>query len=212
MAPSIFAEKDLARILSDVNGYGHIFLDHIHAWDWYELVYDNSDHEAYYCPELVKLFYNPIDQASITFDTYQILVHMPTGDIVIALPVLEEFTHVSCNPHHSDPLPLIDYMTVMGARCTEQDRGLKASTTFRNIHCVGRWIQRNILGLDHTTSFNRPVLQIIHDLMTRQHTTCINKTIFHKYHHQLLTHARCKVLAPSFDHSSVKDFLTRCSF
>ena len=48
MAPSIFAEKDFARILSDVNGYGHEFLDRIRAWDWYELVYDNSDHEAYY--------------------------------------------------------------------------------------------------------------------------------------------------------------------
>ena len=35
---------------------------------------------------------------------------MPTGDIVITLPLLEEFTHVSCNPHHRDPLPLIDYM------------------------------------------------------------------------------------------------------
>jgi len=31
MAPSIFAEKDFARILNDVNGYGHIFLDRIHA-------------------------------------------------------------------------------------------------------------------------------------------------------------------------------------
>jgi len=73
---------------------------------------------------------------------------MPTGDIVITLNLLEDYTHVPSNPHHRVPLPLIDYMTVMGARCTEQDKGLKASTTFRNIHCVGYWIQRNILGLD----------------------------------------------------------------
>jgi len=33
---------------------------------------------------------------------------------------------VPSNPHHSDPLPLIEYMTIMGARCTEQDRRLKA--------------------------------------------------------------------------------------
>ena len=95
-------------------------------------------------------------------------------------------------------------MTVMGARCTEQNRGLKASTTFRNVHCVGRWIQRNILGLNHTTSFNRPVLQIIHDLMTRQHTICINKIIFHsiitnssrtrgaKYSHPVLITRLCR--------------------
>ena len=50
---------------------------------------------------------------------------MPTGDIIVTLLLLEELTHVPCNPHHSEPLPLIDYMTVMGARCTEQDRGSK---------------------------------------------------------------------------------------
>jgi len=26
MAPTIFAEKDFSRILSDINGYGHVFL------------------------------------------------------------------------------------------------------------------------------------------------------------------------------------------
>jgi len=88
--------------------------------------------------KLVKLFYTSIDHASVNFDTYQLMVHMPTGDFVITLPLLEEFTCVPCNPHHCDPLPLIDYMTVMGIHCTEQDRGLKASTTFRNVHCVGR--------------------------------------------------------------------------
>ena len=115
MVPSIFAEKDFARIFSDVNGYGHIFLDRIRARDWYELVYDNSDHEAYYCPELIKLSYNSIDQASINFDTNQFGVHLPTGDIVITLALLEEFAHVPSNPHHRNLLPLIDYMTVMGA-------------------------------------------------------------------------------------------------
>ena len=86
MTPSIFAEKDFARFLSDVNGYGHIFLDHIRAWDWYALVYDNSDHEAYYYPELVKLFYTSMDQASVNFDTYQIMVHMPTGCLLYTSP------------------------------------------------------------------------------------------------------------------------------
>ena len=91
---------------------------------------------------------------------------MSTGDLVITVDMLEDYNQILSNPHHCDPLPSIDYMTVMGTRCTEQDKGLKTSTMFRNIHCIGRWIQRNILGLDHTTSFNRPVLQIIHDLMT----------------------------------------------
>jgi len=136
------------------------------------------------------------------------MVHMPTRDLVIIVDMLEDYTQVPSNPHHRDPLPLINYMTFMGARCTEQDRGLKASTTFCNMHCVGRWIQRNILGLDHTTSFNRPVLQIIHDLMMRQHTICINTTIFHsiitnstrtrgaKYSHPVLVTRLCRNFLP----------------
>ena len=208
MAPSIFSEKDFGKILCDSNGYGHMFLDRIRAWDWYNLVYDNSENDAFYCPELVTLFYTSIDHASVNVHTYQFTVHMPLGDLFITLPLLEEMTSVPSITQHSDPLPLIDYMSIMGARCTEQDRGLKASTTFRNVHCVGRWIQRNILGLDHTTSFNRPVLQIIHDLMTRQHTVCLNKTIFHaiianssrtrgaKHSHPILITRLCRTFLP----------------
>ena len=106
-------------------------------------------------------------------------MHLATGDIIITTDMLEDYTQVPNNLHHSEPLPLIEYITIMGVRCTEQHRGLKASTTFRNVHCVGCWIQRNILGLDHTTSFNRSVLQIIHDLMTKQHTVCLNTVILH---------------------------------
>jgi len=130
MAPFIFAEKDFSRFFSNVNSYGHIFLDRIREWNWYVLVYDNSDQEAYHCPELVKLFYASIDHASINFDTNIFMVHVPTGDLVITIDMLEDYTHVPSSPHHREPLPLINYMTVMGAPCTEQDRGLKASTTF----------------------------------------------------------------------------------
>ena len=57
-------------------------------------------------------------------------------------------------------------------------------------------------------SFNRPVLQIIHDLMTRQHTICINTTIFHaiitnsmrtrgaKYSHPVLITRLCRTFLP----------------
>jgi len=51
-------------------------------------VYDNSDHEAYYCPELVKLFYANIDQASINLDTHQFTVHLATGDIIVIVDML----------------------------------------------------------------------------------------------------------------------------
>ena len=54
MAPTIFAEKDFSRILSDVNGYSYVFLDRIREWNWFTLVYDNSEYEAYYCPDLLS--------------------------------------------------------------------------------------------------------------------------------------------------------------
>jgi len=178
MAPNLFVERDFSALFNERGGYGHIFVDRIRAWNWYTLVFDHNEHEAFYCPDLVNTFYNSIDYASVNHDTYQFVSHMPFGDILVTLPLLAHITHVPIFHHPSDPLPLIDYLTIMGVRCTTQDRGLKAQSTFRNIHCVGRWIQRNILGLDHTSSFNRPVLQIIHDLMTQNHTVCLNRTIF----------------------------------
>ena len=42
MAPSILVEKDFSRILTDMNGYGHVCLDRIRERNWYGLVYDNS--------------------------------------------------------------------------------------------------------------------------------------------------------------------------
>jgi len=204
MAPNLFVERDFSKILNDNGGYGLIFVDRLRAWNWYSLVYDNNENDAYYCPELVNTFYNAIDHASVNYDTHQFVVHMPLGDIFVTIPLIAEITDVPIHPHHSDPLPLIDYMTIMGVRCTAQDRGLKANTTFRNVHCIGRWVQRNIFGLDHATSFNRPVLQIIHDLMTRNHTVCLNRAIFHaildnssrtrgaKHSHPILITRLCK--------------------
>ena len=100
-------------------------------------------------------------------------MHFDIGDIIVTVDMIEDYIQVPSSRQPNEPLPLIEYMAIMGARCTKQIRGLKASTTFRNVHCVGRWVQRSILGLDHTTSFNRPVLQIIHRLMTRKHTVCL---------------------------------------
>jgi len=99
-------------------------------------------------------------------------------------------------------------MSIIGVRCLQKDRGIKASTTFLNVHCVGRLVQRNILGLDHTTSFNRPVLKIVHGLMTRQHTVCLNTVLWQdlianfqrtrgaKYSHLVLYTLLCRYFLP----------------
>ena len=179
MAPNLYVERDFSALFNDNGGYGHIFADRIRAWNWYNLVFDHHEHEAFYCPDLVNTFYTSIDYASVSHDPYQFVSRMPFGDIWVTLPLIEHITHVPLIQQTCEPLPLIDYLTIMGARCTVQDRGLKAQSTFRNIHCVGRWVQRNIMGLDHTSTFSRPILQIIHDLMTQNHTVCLNRTIFH---------------------------------
>jgi len=103
MAPNLFVEKNYSKIFCDRNGYGHIFIDRIRAWDWYSLVYDNSDNDAFYCPDLVTSFYNSIDHASVNFETYQFTVHMPLGDIFITIPLLEEITHVPSYPNIATP-------------------------------------------------------------------------------------------------------------
>ena len=57
--------------------------------------------------------------------TYQFTVHMPLGDLIITLPLLEEHTHVPIHPQHSDPLPLIDYVTLMGLAALSRTVGLR---------------------------------------------------------------------------------------
>ena len=81
--------------------------------------------------------------------------------------------------------------------------GLSLVPPSTNVHCVRRCAQRNILGLDHTTSFNRPVLQIIHSLMNKQHMIRLNMIILHslitsfqrtkdaKYSHPILVTHLC---------------------
>ena len=54
----------------------------------------------------------------------------------ITIDMIEDYTQVPSSPHHSEPLPLIEYMSIIGDSYTEQDRGLKASVIFRNVHCV----------------------------------------------------------------------------
>ena len=100
-------------------GIAMCFLIGLGGENWFILVYDNSEYEAYYCPALVKIFYSSIDQTTIGLETYQFTVHLATGDIIVITDMLEDYTEVPSNPYHSEPLPLIEYMTIMGARCTE---------------------------------------------------------------------------------------------
>ena len=94
MAPSIFAKKNLARIFSDIHGYGTIFLDRIRERNWFGLVHDNEDGYAYYCPELVTQFFTQIDTNTIDHDQQTFIVHFETGDIVVNSNTLEMVTYI----------------------------------------------------------------------------------------------------------------------
>ena len=94
------------------------------------------------------------------------------------------------------------------------DRGLHARTTFRNVYSVGHWIQCNILGVDHTTLFNKPVFHIIHNLITPQNNVCLctillqqlvansQRTRGSKYSLPILVTRLCRAFLPDKEFSS----------
>ena len=64
------------------------------------------------------------------------LIHLDGGDLIIMVELIPEVPSFRF-PQHAASLALIDYMPLMGIRCMEMDRGLRANTTFRNMHGVG---------------------------------------------------------------------------
>jgi len=113
MAPTIFAEKIFSRILTDVNGYGSVFVDSIRERHWYGLVYDKDESDAFYCPDLVTQFYTNIDTSTIDHDLHQFNVHFDSGDLVVNINTIEDITQISCPLQHVAPLSLINYMSIM---------------------------------------------------------------------------------------------------
>jgi len=110
MAPTIFAEKNFARSFTDIHGSCTIFLDHIRERNWFGLVYDNEDGNAYYSPKLVTQFYTQIDTNTIDHDHHNFVVHFESRDIVVSINTLKIVTHVPCPSRHDATLPPIEYM------------------------------------------------------------------------------------------------------
>jgi len=100
-------------------------------------VYDNEDGDVNCCPNLVTQFYTHIDTSTINHDLLTFIVHFDSGDLVVNINTIEMITQIPCPPQYDAPLPLIEYMTVIGVRCEEKDSELKESTIFHNVHCVG---------------------------------------------------------------------------
>ena len=51
-------------------------------------------------------------------------MHFDSADLHDFVNLIHEVTQLPVTPHHATPLVLIDYMPLMGVRCTEMDRGL----------------------------------------------------------------------------------------
>ena len=92
MEPTICAEKKISRILTDVNGYGTIFVDRIRERHWYRLVYDKDESDAFYCPDVVAQFYTNIGTSTIDHDLHQFIVHFDSGDLVVNINTIEDIT------------------------------------------------------------------------------------------------------------------------
>ena len=58
------------------------------------------------------------------------MVHLENGDFLITIESIQEVRQIPIPPEQIAPLTLIDYISFMGVRCTELDRGLRASMTF----------------------------------------------------------------------------------
>ena len=88
-----------------------------------------------------------IDRSTINLDQNRFVIHFDSGNLIITLDLIQKVTQLLIPIHHIAPMALIDYLPLMDIRCTEMNRGLRTSNTFRNVHDVRHWIQRNILGL-----------------------------------------------------------------
>jgi len=105
MALSIFLEKNFSRILNDLNGYGHVFVDHIGERWWYRLVYDNTDVDVFYCSDLARKFYTSIDTSSIDLDQNQFMINLESGDFLIIVKRIQEVTQLPTPHNTSHPWP-----------------------------------------------------------------------------------------------------------
>ena len=79
-----------------------------------------------------------IDTFTLDIDSNRFMVHFDSGDFLITLDTIAEVTQIPSLPQHTEPLPLIDYMTIMGVRCMQLNYGINASSKFCNLPCVGR--------------------------------------------------------------------------
>ena len=61
-------------------------------------MYDNSDADIFYCPDLVRKFYLGIDTNSINLDLNQFIIHLNHKDQLVTIETIHEVTQLSSPP------------------------------------------------------------------------------------------------------------------
>ena len=69
-------------------------------------MYDNSEFDAYYC-SVVKKFYTCIDTTYTNLDHHQFTMYFDTGDIIVTVDMIEDYTQVPSAPQTVSPFPLL---------------------------------------------------------------------------------------------------------
>ena len=76
-------------------------------------MYNKTDVDVFYYPDLVKRFYECLDLTTINLNQHQFMVHFDSSDLLISVDYIHEFTQLPIHPNQSTQLALIDYMPLM---------------------------------------------------------------------------------------------------
>jgi len=67
-----------------------------------------------------------------------------------------------------------DYIHLMGDHCKlAQGGGISAKLVYHNVYALCRWLNQNVLGVSHVSSFYNQVLHIVYILMTKEKNFCM---------------------------------------
>jgi len=100
---------------------------------------------------------------------------------------IELISHLAGIPVSSGepyPMSLADYLPLMGNNCESPEMGgIKATTFYRNIYIVGRWVCSNIIGTSNTSSFYDTTLHVVHSLMSFNYKYCMCRQLYRTIAH-----------------------------
>ena len=134
---------------------------------------------SFYIPSLVQELYDGFTIDNIDRDRVVIeinwrcelrILHIQTISEIIAIPIVEG--------GNQNPRKLEEYMSIKGDQCrSSQGGGISAKTVYRNVYVVCRWLNQNVFGVSHISSFYNQALHIVHMMMTGDKHFCMRRQL-----------------------------------